>query len=114
MVSITEFLNRNCVSQRAPVITGAFGLQGLYRQKTPFTKTLLIFDWRGFPAATSFPSAFSFCKEGIQELGDFEGRKDRSHGPALLDWINGFGANTQFVAFAEVLRPCSAASSTVA
>ena len=45
---------------------------------------------------------FFFCKEGIAELADFEGRKVRSHGSALSDWIEGFGANAQFVAFAEV------------
>ena len=45
---------------------------------------------------------FFFCKEGIQELPDFDGRKVRSHGSALSDWINGFGADAQFVAFAEV------------
>ena len=45
---------------------------------------------------------FFFCKDGITELADFEGRKVRSHGSALSDWIEGFGANAQFVAFAEV------------
>ena len=45
---------------------------------------------------------FFFCKQGISELADFEGRKVRSHGSALSDWIEGFGANAQFVAFAEV------------
>ena len=45
---------------------------------------------------------FFFCKEGITSLPDFEGRKVRSHGSALSDWIEGFGANAQFVAFAEV------------
>ena len=45
---------------------------------------------------------FFFCKEGITELAEFEGRKVRSHGSALSDWINGFGADAQFVAFAEV------------
>ena len=45
---------------------------------------------------------FFFCKQGITELADFEGRKVRSHGSALSDWIEGFGANAQFVAFAEV------------
>ncbi len=45
---------------------------------------------------------FFFCEEGITELADFEGRKVRSHGSALSDWIEGFGANAQFVAFAEV------------
>ena len=44
---------------------------------------------------------FFFCKDGITELADFEGRKVRSHGSALSDWIEGFGANAQFVAFAE-------------
>ena len=45
---------------------------------------------------------FFFCKEGITELADFEGRKTRSHGAALSDWIEGMGAEAQFVAFAEV------------
>ena len=45
---------------------------------------------------------FFFCKEPIETLSDFEGRKVRSHGSALSDWINGFGAAAQFVAFAEV------------
>ena len=45
---------------------------------------------------------FFFCKEGISQLADFEGRKVRSHGSALSDWINGFGADAQFVAFVEV------------
>ena len=45
---------------------------------------------------------FFFCKEPIETLADFEGRKVRSHGSALSDWINGFGAAAQFVAFAEV------------
>ena len=45
---------------------------------------------------------FFFCKDGITELADFEGRKVRSHGSALSDWIEGFGASAQFVAFAEV------------
>ena len=45
---------------------------------------------------------FFFCKEGITELEDFEGRKTRSHGAALSDWIEGMGAEAQFVAFAEV------------
>ena len=45
---------------------------------------------------------FFFCQEGISALADFEGRKVRSHGSALSDWIEGFGADAQFVAFAEV------------
>ncbi len=45
---------------------------------------------------------FFFCQEGIETLADFEGRKVRSNGSALSDWIEGFGASAQFVAFAEV------------
>ena len=45
---------------------------------------------------------FFFCKEGITSLDDFKGRKTRSHGAALSDWIEGMGAEAQFVAFAEV------------
>ena len=45
---------------------------------------------------------FFFCKEGITSLADFKGRKTRSHGAALSDWIEGMGAEAQFVAFAEV------------
>ena len=45
---------------------------------------------------------FFFCQEPIETLADFEGRKVRSHGSALSDWIEGFGASAQFVAFAEV------------
>ncbi len=45
---------------------------------------------------------FFFCQEPIATLADFEGLKVRSHGSALSDWIEGFGASAQFVAFAEV------------
>ena len=45
---------------------------------------------------------FFFCKDGITSLADFEGKKTRSHGAALSDWIEGMGADAQFVAFAEV------------
>ena len=45
---------------------------------------------------------FFFCQEPINTLADFDGRKVRSHGSALSDWIEGFGAAAQFVAFAEV------------
>ena len=45
---------------------------------------------------------FFCCQEPIETLSDFEGRKVRSHGPALSDWIKGFGTAAQFVAFAEV------------
>ena len=45
---------------------------------------------------------FFFCKDPITTLEEFEGKKTRSHGSALSDWINGFGADAQFVAFSEV------------
>ena len=45
---------------------------------------------------------FFFCKEKITTLDQFEGKKTRSHGTALTDWIEGMGATAQFVAFAEV------------
>ena len=45
---------------------------------------------------------FFFCQDPIESLADFDGRKVRSHGSALSDWIEGFGAAAQFVAFAEV------------
>ena len=45
---------------------------------------------------------FFFCKDSITSLADFEGKKTRSHGAALSDWIEGMGAEAQFVAFAEV------------
>ena len=45
---------------------------------------------------------FFFCKQGVTSLEDFKGRKTRSHGAALSDWIEGMGAEAQFVAFAEV------------
>jgi TRAP-type C4-dicarboxylate transport system substrate-binding protein len=45
---------------------------------------------------------FFFCRDRITEAADFEGKKVRSHGAALSDWIEAFGANAQFVAFAEV------------
>ena len=45
---------------------------------------------------------FFFCQDPITDLEGFEGKKVRSHGSALSDWIEGFGADAQFVAFAEV------------
>lgn len=45
---------------------------------------------------------YFFCKEKIETLDDFDGKKTRSHSAALSDWINGMGAAAQFVAFAEV------------
>ena len=45
---------------------------------------------------------FFFCKEALATPEDFRGKKTRSHGAAISDWINGMGAEAQFVAFAEV------------
>ena len=45
---------------------------------------------------------FFFCSEALHTPADFEGKKTRSHGAAISDWIEGMGAEAQFVAFAEV------------
>jgi len=45
---------------------------------------------------------FFFCRDPIRSLADFKGKKTRSHGAALSDWIEGMGAEAQFVAFVEV------------
>ena len=45
---------------------------------------------------------FFFCQDPITDLAGFKGKKTRSHGAALSDWIEGMGASAQFVAFAEV------------
>ena len=45
---------------------------------------------------------FFFCKEALTTPEDFQGKKTRSHGAAISDWIEGMGAEAQFVAFAEV------------
>ena len=45
---------------------------------------------------------FLFCRERIDTLDDFAGKKIRSHSAALSDWIGGMGARAQFFAFAEV------------
>ena len=38
----------------------------------------------------------------LRTLEDFDGLKIRSHSAGLSDWINGMGAEAQFLAFAEV------------
>jgi TRAP-type C4-dicarboxylate transport system substrate-binding protein len=43
-----------------------------------------------------------FSTKALRTLEDFDGLKTRSHSAALSDWINGMGAEAQFVAFAEV------------
>ena len=45
---------------------------------------------------------FFFCSEALTTPEDFDGKKTRSHGAAISDWIEGMGADAQFVAFAEV------------
>ncbi len=45
---------------------------------------------------------FFFSKTPLRSLEDFDGLKTRSHAAALSDWINGMGAEAQFLAFAEV------------
>ena len=45
---------------------------------------------------------FFFSKKPLRTLEDFEGLKTRSHAAALSDWINGMGADAQFIAFSEV------------
>ena len=45
---------------------------------------------------------FFFCRERIDSIDGFQGKKTRSHSAALSDWIEGMGADAQFVAFAEV------------
>ena len=45
---------------------------------------------------------FFFSKKPLRTLEDFDGLKTRSHAAALSDWINGMGAEAQFLAFAEV------------
>ena len=45
---------------------------------------------------------FFFCRERIDSIDGFAGKKTRSHSAALSDWIEGMGADAQFVAFAEV------------
>ena len=45
---------------------------------------------------------FFFCGEKIDTIDGFAGKKTRSHSAALSDWIEGMGADAQFLAFAEV------------
>ena len=45
---------------------------------------------------------FLFTKKPLRALEDFEGLKTRSFSTSLSDWINGMGADAQFLAFAEV------------
>ncbi len=45
---------------------------------------------------------FFFSKKALRTLEDFQGLKTRSHAAALSDWIEGMGAEAQFVAFSEV------------
>ena len=45
---------------------------------------------------------FFFCREKIDSLDGFAGKKTLSYSPALSDWVNGMGAEAYFLAFAEV------------
>ena len=45
---------------------------------------------------------FFFSKKPLLTPADFEGVKTRAFGTSISDWINGMGADAQFVAFAEV------------
>ena len=45
---------------------------------------------------------FFFSKKPLLTLEDFTGVKTRAFGTSISDWINGMGADAQFVAFAEV------------
>ena len=45
---------------------------------------------------------YFFCKDKVESLDDFKGKKTRSHSAALSDWIEGMGASAQFIAFSEV------------
>ncbi len=45
---------------------------------------------------------YFFCKDKVESLDAFKGKKTRSHSAALSDWIEGMGASAQFIAFSEV------------
>ena len=45
---------------------------------------------------------YFFCRDKVETLEDFKGKKTRSHSAALSDWIEGMGASAQFIAFSEV------------
>ncbi len=55
---------------------------------------------------------FFFCREKIDTLDRFAGKKTRNHSAALSDWINGMGATAQFLAFAEVYTALTVGSWT--
>ena len=40
---------------------------------------------------------FIFSRESLRYLADFRGLKTRSHSAALSDWLNGMGADAQFL-----------------
>ena len=48
---------------------------------------------------------FFFCREKIDTLDRFAGKKTRNHSAALSDLTNGIGATAQFLAFAEAYTP---------
>ena len=45
---------------------------------------------------------FFFCRDKLESLEDFRGKRIRSHSTPLSDWIRGMGGEPQFLAFAEV------------
>ncbi len=45
---------------------------------------------------------YFFSKRKFEKPSDFDGMKTRSHGTTMTDYINGFGGEGQFIAFAEV------------
>ncbi len=45
---------------------------------------------------------FLFCRDKLDSLDDFRGRRIRSHSERLSDWIYGMGGEARFMAFAEV------------
>ena len=57
---------------------------------------LIIKEW------ASGNDIFFFSKKPLLTPEDFEGVKTRAFGTSISDWINGMGADAQFVAFAEV------------
>ena len=50
---------------------------------------------------------FFFCRERIDSLDGFAGKKTRSHSAALSDWINGMGATAQFWPSPRCIPPLS-------
>ena len=47
---------------------------------------------------------FLFCREKIDTVDGFLGKKTRSHSAALSDWINGMGASALYLAFGDVYK----------